>query len=83
MSSINTEDEPQLDDNFRSDLRQGVRHLQNGTFITASECIPEPLVPWDNAKRALRVGPTCARACEGHTTTRNSSRTCTPMAPAA
>ena len=40
VSSINTEDEPQLDDNFRSDLRQGVRHLQTGTFITASECIP-------------------------------------------
>ena len=40
VSSINTEDEPQLDDNFRSDLRQGVRHLQNCTVITASECIP-------------------------------------------
>ena len=39
-SSINTEDEPQLDDNFRSDLRQGVRHLQTGTYVTASECIP-------------------------------------------
>ena len=39
-SSINTEDEPQLDDNFRSDLRQGVRHLQTGTYVIASECIP-------------------------------------------
>ena len=40
VSSINTEDEPQLDDNFRSDLRQGVRHLQTGTYVIASECIP-------------------------------------------
>ena len=40
VSSINTEDEPQLDDNFRSDLQQGVRHLQTGTYIIASECIP-------------------------------------------
>ena len=39
-SAINTEDDPQLDDNFRSDLRQGIRHLQTGTFITASECVP-------------------------------------------
>ena len=40
VSSINTEDEPQLDDNFRSDLRQGVRHLQTGTYVIASECVP-------------------------------------------
>ena len=40
ISSINVHDEPLLDDKWRASLRQGAQHIQNGTYVTAGECLP-------------------------------------------
>ena len=37
LSSVNVQDEPQLDDQWRANLRQGVQHIQAGTYVTACD----------------------------------------------
>ena len=80
MSSINTEDEPQLDDNFRPNLRQGVRPLQTGTYVIASEHLPQP-PRCHGITQSARCVPGLCTSVRGHTTMRNSSRVYIPMAP--
>ena len=38
VGSINVQDEPRLDDRWRAHLRQGVQHIEAGTYVTACEC---------------------------------------------